>query len=179
MVDISGARPHAWRIAIATVTLLTLFLFFDPIGFASSSMDSAVATWAPGGTPGAVTHVVMFQFKSDADPAAVEAACAKMMSLREDCLAQNSNYPYIKSIAGGRDNSNEKLQVRPIPMASFFRPSPSGGSHGATHAFVVEFASPDDRNYYVEHDPAHQAFKEEIAEIVEETIVLDFANGKF
>ncbi|KAH6612306.1 stress responsive A/B barrel domain-containing protein [Chaetomium sp. MPI-SDFR-AT-0129] len=161
MVDISGARPHAWRIAIATVTLLTLFLFFDPIGFASSSMDSAVATWAPGGTPGAVTHVVMFQFKSDADPAAVEAACAKMMSLREDCLAQNSNYPYIKSIAGGRDNSNEKLQ------------------HGATHAFVVEFASPDDRNYYVEHDPAHQAFKEEIAEIVEETIVLDFANGKF
>lgn len=74
MVDISGARPHVWRIAIATVTLLTLFLFFDPIGFASSSIDS-VASWGPGGTPGAVTHVVMFQFKKDADPAAVEAVC--------------------------------------------------------------------------------------------------------
>ena len=34
-----------------------------------------------------------------------------MMSLKEHCLAPNSNYPYIKSITGGRDNSNEKLQV--------------------------------------------------------------------
>lgn len=42
-----------------------------------------------------------------------------MMSLRQDCLAQNSNYPYIKSIAGGRDNSNEKLQVRTISRHEF------------------------------------------------------------
>ncbi|KAK4043872.1 stress responsive A/B barrel domain-containing protein [Parachaetomium inaequale] len=158
MVDISGARPHVWRIAIVAVGLLTMFLFFDPIGFASSSMDS-VANRGP--SISTVTHLVLFQFKRNADPAAVDMACAKMMSLKEHCLAPNSNYPYIKSITGGRDNSNEKLQ------------------HGATHAFVVQFGNMDDRNYYITHDPVHQAFKKDIEPLVEKTTVLDFTNGKF
>jgi hypothetical protein len=34
-----------------------------------------------------------------------------MMSLKDNCVAQNSKFPYIKSITGGKDNSNEKLQV--------------------------------------------------------------------
>jgi hypothetical protein len=69
MVDISGARPHVWRIAIVAVGLLTMFLFFDPIGFASSSMDS-VANRGP--SISTVTHLVLFQFKRNADPAAVD-----------------------------------------------------------------------------------------------------------
>ena len=67
MVDISRAQPHVARIGIVVVCLLTLFLFFDPIGFASSPM----ADHMPGTTRG-VTHIVMFQFKRDADPAVVD-----------------------------------------------------------------------------------------------------------
>ena len=73
MLDIAGARPHVWRIAIFVVGLLTLFLFFDPIGFASSSMD-AMANRGPGDAD-TLRHVVMFQFKRDADPAAVDVVC--------------------------------------------------------------------------------------------------------
>lgn len=51
--------------------------------------------------------------------------------------------------------------------------------HGFTHAFVVQFANTDDRNYYVEKDPAHDAFKKMIGAIVEKVGVLDFANGNF
>ncbi len=69
MVDISRAQPHVVRIGIVVVCLLTLFLFFDPIGFASSS---PMADHMPGTTRG-VTHIAMFQFKRDADPAAVDA----------------------------------------------------------------------------------------------------------
>ena len=73
MLDIVGARPHVWRIAVFVVGLLTLFLFFDPIGFASSSMDS-IANKGPGDAD-TLTHIVMFQFKRDADPAAVDLVC--------------------------------------------------------------------------------------------------------
>lgn len=34
-----------------------------------------------------------------------------MMSLKDNCVAQNSKFPYIKSLTGGKDNSIEKLQV--------------------------------------------------------------------
>jgi hypothetical protein len=84
-----------------------------------------------------------------------------MLSLKDNCLAPNSNYPYVKRIQGGKDNSPEGLQ------------------NGLTHAFVVEFANANDRNYYVEQDPAHQAFKKELEPLVEKTVVLDFTNGSF
>jgi hypothetical protein len=35
-----------------------------------------------------------------------------MLSLKDSCLHPTSNKPYIKSIAGGLDNSPEGLQVR-------------------------------------------------------------------
>lgn len=106
MVDISRAQPHVVRIGIAVVCLLTLFLFFDPIGFASSSMAGRVP-----GTTRAVTHVVLFQFKPKTDPAAIDVASAKMMALKEHCLSPNSNHAYIRRITGGRDHSNEGHQV--------------------------------------------------------------------
>ncbi|EAQ88833.1 hypothetical protein CHGG_05452 [Chaetomium globosum CBS 148.51] len=176
MLDIAGARPHVWRIAIFVVGLLTLFLFFDPIGFASSSMD-AMANRGPGDAD-TLTHVVMFQFKRDADPAAVDVACAKMMSLKDNCVAQNSKFPYIKSLTGGKDNSIEKLQVGHFTWVSHSIVNDRRSM--ARHTlFVVQFANADDRNYYVEHDPVHQAFKQEIKPLVEATTVLDFTNGKF
>ncbi|KAJ4287473.1 hypothetical protein N0V88_007660 [Collariella sp. IMI 366227] len=119
MVDITRAQPHVIRVAIMAITLLLIFLFFDPIGFASSSM----AEKKPG-TSRSITHLVMLQFKHGADPATIDA-------------------------------------------------------HGLTHAFIVNFATQADRNYYVEHDPVHQAFKKEINGIVEKVTVLDFTNGKF
>lgn len=48
-----------------------------------------------------------------------------------------------------------------------------------THGFVVQFANLNDREYYVEHDPVHQAFKKEVEPLVKKTTVLDFTNGSF
>ncbi|KAK3901768.1 stress responsive A/B barrel domain-containing protein [Staphylotrichum tortipilum] len=157
MANFARESPRAFRGLLIALGLLTVFLFFDPIGFASTSMASHM----PPATTRAVTHLVMFQFKPGADHAAVDAACEEMLGLKDLCLSPNSQYPYITSITGGKDNSLEGLQG------------------GLTHAFVVQFANPDDRNYYVEKDPAYRAFKETIDPLVEKVTVLDFTHGTF
>lgn len=48
-----------------------------------------------------------------------------------------------------------------------------------SHVFIVQFASNDDRNYYVNDDPVHQAFKDAAEKYVEKTVVVDFQAGVF
>lgn len=48
-----------------------------------------------------------------------------------------------------------------------------------SHAFILRFNSKDERDYYVNEDPAHQAFKDAAAAVVEKTIVVDFQEGVF
>ncbi|KAF8178518.1 hypothetical protein K438DRAFT_1726079 [Mycena galopus ATCC 62051] len=55
-------------------------------------------------------HIVMFQFKADASPEAVQEACVRMLSLKEGCIHPESRLPYVKSLTGEKDNSTEGLQ---------------------------------------------------------------------
>lgn len=51
--------------------------------------------------------------------------------------------------------------------------------NGITHAFVVEFASAEDRDYYVQKDPVHQDFVRSLDGIVEKAQVIDFTDRVF
>ena len=106
MVNVSGAQPHILRIVIAVACVLAVFLFFDPIGFASSSM----AQLSPGQHT-TVTHIVLFQFKAGADADAINQAASGFLALKDSCMSPNSQHPYIRSITGGKDHSPEGLQV--------------------------------------------------------------------
>ncbi|KAJ5782626.1 hypothetical protein N7457_004400 [Penicillium paradoxum] len=106
-----------------------------------------------------ITHLVLFQFKSDVAAEAIQAACGRMLDLKDNCLHPSSQKPYIKSASGGKDNSPEGIQ------------------NGITHAFVVEFASAEDRDYYVQSDPVHQGFIKSLDGLVEKAQVIDFTNG--
>ena len=53
---------------------------------------------------------------------------------------------------------------------------------GHQHTYVVTFASPIHRDYYVRlnpkfADPAHAAFKEIVGPLLEKVVVTDFRNG--
>lgn len=48
-----------------------------------------------------------------------------------------------------------------------------------THAFVMEFESAEDRDYYVHDDPVHTEFKKLAGEVLEKVQVVDFTNGMF
>jgi hypothetical protein len=47
-----------------------------------------------------------------------------------------------------------------------------------THGFVVEFESAEDRDYYVNKDPAHQDFVKSIGELISAIKVVDYEPGK-
>ncbi|KAF2426328.1 hypothetical protein EJ08DRAFT_593837, partial [Tothia fuscella] len=50
---------------------------------------------------------------------------------------------------------------------------------GITHAFIMEFESTGDRDYYVNTDPVHDEFKKLAGEILEKAIVMDYIDGVF
>ncbi|KAI1859866.1 hypothetical protein JX265_010315 [Neoarthrinium moseri] len=88
-------------------------------------------------------------------------AVTRMLSLKDGCVHPESQRPYIKSLTGGKDNSPEGLQ------------------NGIQYAFVVEFESLADRDYYVSTDPTHQAFVQSAGSIIEKAIVVDYSTGIF
>ncbi|CAG8938043.1 unnamed protein product [Penicillium salamii] len=108
-----------------------------------------------------ITHIVLFQFKLNAEEASIRDACNRMAALKDTCLHPSSKKPYIKSASGGKDNS------------------PEGAQEGITHAFVVHFENAADRDYYVKIDPVHQEFVRSLDGLVERAQVIDFTDGIF
>jgi len=82
-----------------------------------------------------------------------------MLALKDQCVHPDTGKLYIKSSVGGRNNSKEPHQ------------------DGLTHGFVVEFENEEDRDYYVDKDPAHRAFVGSLDGKVEKVRVLDFVPG--
>lgn len=118
-----------------------------------------------------VTHVVIFQYKRDTSIAQKEDIAKAFLALQQNCLAPSDTpgfdspgTPYIQSIIAG---SNDSLE----PPAD-----------GYEHTYIVTFASPIHRDYYVGldpkfADPAHAAFKELVGSLLEKVVVTDFRNG--
>ncbi|PGH20810.1 hypothetical protein AJ80_03437 [Polytolypa hystricis UAMH7299] len=108
-----------------------------------------------------VTHIVFFQFKTGTSAETIKDVSSRMLALKDTCIHPTSQKPYITASKGGVDNSKEGLQS------------------GITHAFVVEFSSVDDRDYYVQTDPSHQAFVKSLDGIIGKVQVIDFTAGVF
>jgi hypothetical protein len=107
------------------------------------------------------THIVLFQFKQGTSAFAIKEITSRFFGLSKQCVHPSTARPYIVSVAGGKDISTENLQ------------------NGISHAFVLQFHSIQDRDYYVNDDPAHKAFKEAASAVVEKATVVDFQNGVF
>ena len=45
-------------------------------------------------------------------------------------------------------------------------------SRGIPHAFIVEFANADDRDYYLLKDPVHHAFSAKAAPLIGDSVVV-------
>jgi len=103
---------------------------------------------------------------------------ARFVGLKDSCLHPTSNESYILSLKGGNDNSPEGLQVRTKTNAAQIQ-THNVSQDGMTHGFVVEFASAEDRDYYITKDPSHLAFVKSIGDLVEKAVVVDFSNGVY
>ncbi|CAE7026128.1 hypothetical protein CFE70_003715 [Pyrenophora teres f. teres 0-1] len=107
-----------------------------------------------------IIHIVLFEWKPTASPEQISEACKRMLGLKDDCIHPMSQKPYIKSFSGGKNVS------------------PEGKSGNFTHGFVVEFESEEDRDYYVNKDPAHLEFAKFAGEVAGGVKVFDYEPGK-
>ncbi|KAJ4246080.1 hypothetical protein NW762_013825 [Fusarium torreyae] len=102
-----------------------------------------------------INRVVQFQFKSNTVEDVIDKVCVKIQEMKGKCLHPESKMPYIRSIEGGADSAPEGLQ------------------QGITHAFVIQFDNPEDRDYYALKDPAHLAVVAELGPLVEKVQIID------
>ncbi|KAK5045694.1 hypothetical protein LTR84_009063 [Exophiala bonariae] len=109
----------------------------------------------------AIVHVVLFKLKASLSDDEKKAFCDDMLGLKDTCIHPTSQQPYIVTSSGGIDNS------------------PEGAQGGFTHGFVVEFASAQDRDYYVNDDPSHQAFVKKNGERFDDVRVIDYEKGVY
>jgi len=108
-----------------------------------------------------LVHIVLFEFKPSTEKADIDAACERMLALRQNCIHPTTKQPYILDSSGGRDNS------------------PEGHQGGFSHGFVSHFANEEDRRYYLEEDPAHLAFVKSVGAFIQNVRVVDYTPGKF
>ncbi|KAH6997381.1 hypothetical protein EDB80DRAFT_883525 [Ilyonectria destructans] len=102
-----------------------------------------------------INRVVQFQFKPSVTNEAIDGVLSKIQGLKDGCLHPETKKPYIQSIEGGADNSPEGLQ------------------QGITHAFVIQFANPEDRDYYALKDPTHLGVVGELGPLLEKVQIID------
>jgi len=108
-----------------------------------------------------IVHIVLFEFKPNVPLATINDVCRRMLNLKTECIHPETKKPYVQSSSGGRDNS------------------PEGQQGGFSHGFVVYFENEQDREYYLEKDPAHLAFVKTLDGIVQRGRVVDYEPNVF
>ena len=104
-----------------------------------------------------VTHIVLFRYRSDIPWTALEAHFRDFASLKDTCLKDGK--PYLLSIQMGKNTSWENF------------------GKGMTHAFIIQFQSEGDRDYYLIHDQVHRRFSEQAGPFIEDSVVVDLKDG--
>lgn len=123
MKTLDTARNNVAVLAIvAILSLGSLFMLANPLN---------LGAYDPPSRHGRVTHLVMFQFKDTAATDAIEEVSrlglccalrsrtdrhprrtAKCLLSKDTCIDPVTQNPYIRSLAGGKSNSIEGMQVR-------------------------------------------------------------------
>ena len=114
----------------------------------NNQTNQVMETPATGQETPLLRHVVLFKFKEDADPEAVEKAITAFAELP-------SKIPQIKDFEWGVNNS------------------PEGLNKGLTHCFLLTFDSEEGRDIYLPH-PDHKAFGALLGDILEDVTVVDY-----
>ena len=112
----------------------------------------ALFTMSTIAADGPVFHIVHFKFKADATP-------AQIAGIEKDFAALKGKIDIVQSLDWGTDISPEKL------------------SDGFTHCWVLTFKNEKDRDAYIVH-PAHKAFVETLAGVLDKPLVVDFIPKK-
>ncbi|POY73152.1 hypothetical protein BMF94_3782 [Rhodotorula taiwanensis] len=107
-----------------------------------------------------IVHIVSLKYKSTTSDAEKHLVGSSFLALQDKCQHPSTGEKYL-TVIGGRNNS------------------PEGFEKGFEHAFVVNFASEEDRAYYLDQCPVHGDFKKLAGQYAEDVFVIDFVPGNF
>ncbi|ETI24470.1 hypothetical protein G647_03839 [Cladophialophora carrionii CBS 160.54] len=128
----------------------------------SASISNSTSNPQPETITNPIIHIVHFRFYKHIPTSVRSSISRQFVALQTRCLHPVTRKPYIKSFTGGKDVSIENLHK---------------GFHAA---FVLEFESPEDRDWYVNSDPVHRGFGVDcLTGVVEDVMVVDFRRGEF
>ncbi|KAK3332939.1 stress responsive A/B barrel domain-containing protein [Cercophora scortea] len=122
---------------------------------ATTSTSSAATPSSTAFLDTSVTHIVAFTFDVSTNQTTVDDVVARMLALKTNCL-NTAGQPYIQMLIGGTDNN------------------PNKRNEAITHAFISQFPTIADRDYYLHSDPVHLAFEASLVGIVSRAFALDF-----
>jgi hypothetical protein len=106
-----------------------------------------------------ITHIVLFKYRADISWTDFESHFASFMALKTTSLHPSTGEPLIKSLRAGKNRSWEPY------------------SKGLTHAFILEFASQLDLDYYITAEPVHAEFSRAAKSLIEDSVVVDIQDG--
>ncbi|KAK5130911.1 hypothetical protein LTR08_001575 [Meristemomyces frigidus] len=109
-----------------------------------------------------ITHIVLFKYSPSLPWQTLQSHFTSFRALRTRCLRPAvSGKPYMLSMRMGQNRSWEPF------------------SKGLTHAFILEFATQADLDYYLTADPVHIAFSSDVTArgLVEDSVVMDIQDG--
>lgn len=128
---------------------------------------------------GLITHFVAFKYKDESSDAERHLVASSFLALQDLCKLEGTEQTYL-SVTGGCNNSPESFNKGCEVRSHRFRRFPQTLLTSLPqHAWVVTFRNTQERDYYLDKDPAHQAFKEKALPFVEDAFVFDFEQGTF
>ena len=99
-----------------------------------------------------------------------------MYALKDGCVHPYTGVPYINSVT---DNvSADVMRVgsgsnTPCPLFGQLLTRLQGQN---THAFAVRFRTASEREYFLQHDPAHHELQKDVAAFVERVTMFDYTD---
>ena len=111
-------------------------------------------------TCGTITHLVLFRYRTNLSWNDLEKHFSAFRALENQCLHHETGKPYMVSMRMGKNRSWETY------------------SKGMTHAFILEFSSQADLDYFLTRDPIQLEFARKTRPLVEDTTVIDIKDGE-
>ncbi|KAK0647048.1 hypothetical protein B0T16DRAFT_458912 [Cercophora newfieldiana] len=149
---------HRMGSAVKLVTLalvlggLMRLAFLDPLG-----IGAATASFL-GNDRATVTGVVMVQFKQDIGHEAIDYTRERMVNLQYSCAHPYTGNLYIGGLSIGGP--------------------PDGFDREHHHVFWFRFRSNDEKDFFMNQDPAFKAVKKDVEPFVQGYIILGSDDGK-
>ncbi|SCZ89237.1 BZ3500_MvSof-1268-A1-R1_Chr1-1g01049 [Microbotryum saponariae] len=114
---------------------------------------------------GLITHIVSFTYAPTVSSSEKHLIASSFLALKERCVLPRNFYADTQAESDEAKTVGVEGETLDggryiVECSGGCNNSPEGFSRGFEHTFILTFRNKQERDYYLDRDPAHQAFKE-------------------